>query len=64
MMGGNVENSCPDHPNRYDCPHLLIDYWPDSGRYGIIIHDGDGGGSMIVIGYCPWCGARLPTDEN
>jgi hypothetical protein len=58
MMAGNVENSCADHPDRYDCPDMLIDYWPSSGRYGIMIH-GDGGGSMIVINHCPWCGAKL-----
>jgi hypothetical protein len=57
MMTGNVENSCPDHPDRHDCPDALIDYWSDSGRYGIIIHDG--GGSMIEISYCPWCGTQL-----
>jgi hypothetical protein len=57
MMTDNVENSCEDHPDRNDCPDMLIDYWPSSNRYGIMIHDG--AASMIVIAFCPWCGTRL-----
>jgi hypothetical protein len=57
MMTDNVENSCADHPNRHDCPDMLIDYRPGSYRYGIMIHDG--GLSMIAIAFCPWCGTRL-----
>ncbi len=60
MMAANVENSCPDHPDRYDCPDMLLDILPNSGRYGIIIHDG--GRSVIAIDHCPWCGTRLPGD--
>jgi hypothetical protein len=58
MMQDNVENSCPDHPNRHDCADCLIDYWPKSKTYGIMIHDG--GESMITIQFCPWCGTKLP----
>lgn len=57
MMTGNVENSCPDHPDRFECPDMLIDYSPNSGRYGLIIHDG--GRSVISIAFCPWCGTEL-----
>jgi hypothetical protein len=29
------------------------------GGFGLIIHN-DGGGSVIQISFCPWCGTRLP----
>lgn len=58
MMTENVEKACDQHPDRYDCPDCLIDYWPDRRTYGLIIHDG--GRSVIVISYCPWCGTKLP----
>ena len=52
-----VEQICEQHPNRYDCPDCLVEYRPESGRYGLIVHDG--GESMIVIHFCPWCGSKL-----
>jgi hypothetical protein len=58
MMRENVERTCPEHPNRYDCPDCLIAYWAASGTYGVIVHDG--GESVIRISYCPWCGTELP----
>jgi hypothetical protein len=57
MMADNVARTCPDHPDRSDCPDCLIEFWPGSSRYGILVHDG--GQSMIAIAYCPWCGAKL-----
>ncbi len=63
MMTQNVEQTCPDHAERSDCPDCIIGYWPGSRSYGILVHDG--GSSMIGIAHCPWCGASLPdqTDE-
>jgi len=58
MMRSNVESTCEQHPDRYACPDALVDYWPKSRTYGLMIHDG--GPSMIVIAYCPWCGVKLP----
>jgi len=40
MMTSNVSSTCDIHPDRHDCPDCLVDYWPDSKRYGIMIHDG------------------------
>jgi hypothetical protein len=60
-MRGNVENTCDDHPNRFDCADCLIDYWPAERRYGLIIHDG--GSSVITINFCPWCGTKLSDSE-
>ena len=56
-MSGQVARTCGEHPDRSDCPDCLVDYWDDSQVYGLIVHDG--GGSMIEINYCPWCGAQL-----
>ena len=57
MMTGNVENTCESHPNRFDCADMLVHYEDDVDAYGLIIHDG--GGSVIGITFCPWCGAAL-----
>jgi hypothetical protein len=57
IMLENVARTCPDHPDRYDCPDCLVDYWPASSSYGLIIHDG--GSSVVSISYCPWCGTKL-----
>ena len=57
MMPSNVDNTCPDHPDRSDCLDCLVEYRPKSGSYGLLIHDG--GSSMIGINFCPWCGANL-----
>ncbi len=59
MMRSNVESVCEQHPDRYDCPDCLIDFWPDAPAYGIMIHDG--GSSTIEISYCPWCGTKLQS---
>ena len=45
------------HPDRYDCPDCLIDYWENDPAYGIIVHDS--GHSMVTINFCPWCIAPL-----
>jgi hypothetical protein len=58
MMRSNVENACDQHADRFDCPDCLVNYDERSRHYGLIIHDG--GGSVITIQFCPWCGAKLP----
>ena len=58
-MRAQVQQRCPDHPDRYDCPDALIAHVSKFREYGLIIHDG--GRSSINIAYCPWCGAALPA---
>lgn len=41
---------------RYDDPEVIINKW-DEGFYGIPVHNG--GATMVVINYCPWCGTKL-----
>ena len=61
MMTNNVNSTCDQHADRHDCPDCLIDYWPSTQTYGIMVHDG--GSSMIVISHCPWCGTKLPEES-
>jgi hypothetical protein len=53
-----AENVCDEHPDRFDCPDCLVSRFLD-GRYGLIIHDG--GSSVVIIRFCPWCGTELPS---
>lgn len=55
-MARDLSRVCGRHPDRFDCPDALIARM--AGGYGLIVHDG--GGSVIEIAFCPWCGARLP----
>ena len=55
-MAADLNQTCNQHADRYDCPDALIDQV--RGGYGIIVHDGST--SFIKIAFCPWCGAKLP----
>jgi hypothetical protein len=61
-MTCQVNWHCDTHPDRYDCPDVLISFVARYREYGLIVHDG--GSSYIVIGHCPWCGARLPRSQR
>ena len=56
-----LEQTCPTHRSKYECPDILLDEHTD-GTIGIIVHDG--GESMITIHYCPWCGRKLHEAEG
>jgi hypothetical protein len=57
MMADKVFESLDgDGEIKYDDVDVIINKW-DEGLYGIPIHDG--GTSMILINYCPWCGTKL-----
>ena len=57
MMADKVYESLDeDGEIKYDDVDVIINKW-DDGLYGIPIHDG--GTSMVVINYCPWCGTKL-----
>ena len=55
-MDADLDQTCDIHPNRHECPDNLVAIV--RGGYGLIVHDG--GGSVIEIAFCPWCGAKLP----
>lgn len=39
-MMKQINNKCPHHPNPFECPDNLIYCDEESGKLGIIIHDG------------------------
>ncbi len=45
----------------FDDPDVIIWKFDHSGDYGIPIRDG--GSSIVVIQYCPWCGVPLYKDR-
>ena len=55
-MAFDLSQTCDRHAAREDCPDNLVAQV--SGGFGLIVHDG--GGSVIEIGFCPWCGVKLP----
>jgi hypothetical protein len=57
-MRREVERVCAEHPDRWNCPDCLVQYWPKFREDGLLVHDGRS--SVVVIRFCPWCGARLP----
>jgi hypothetical protein len=60
-MHHEVERTCEQHRDRFECPDCLVAIRAD-GSFGLIIHDG--GSSSIRIWFCPWCGATLPTTSD
>jgi hypothetical protein len=55
-MGYQLNHTCEQHADPFECPDVLVSLDED-GSAGLIIHDG--GSSVIGIGFCPWCGARI-----
>lgn len=45
-----------------NCPDQLIAHLPASRVPGIRIHDG--GTSLVVIAFCPWCGTRIHPEDG
>ena len=54
-MAADLNQTCEQHAHRSACPDAL--FAQARGGYGIIVHDG--GGSVIEIAFCPWCGTKL-----
>ncbi len=61
-MEAALRFECTAHADAFECPDSLVYYSGRSDEYGLIVHDG--GTSYIVIGYCPWCGAKLPESQR
>lgn len=53
---------CDVHKDEYACPDVLIHYDEIFDEFGIIIHDG--GTSVSVISFCPYCGSKLPESKR
>jgi hypothetical protein len=61
-MEEGLKLDCSQHTDVFECPDSLVYYSDRSNEYGLIVHDG--GTSYIVIGYCPWCGSKLPGSKR
>ncbi|MFF4485609.1 DUF6980 family protein [Streptomyces sp. NPDC001544] len=61
-MTYHVDLRCDEHDDPFDCPDALVDFSARFQEYGLIVHDG--GTSSITIGFCPWCGRRLPESQR
>ncbi|KOT56774.1 MULTISPECIES: DUF6980 family protein [Streptomyces] len=62
MMQSQVDWSCDEHSSAFDCPDALVLFIPKYREYGLIVHDG--GSAKVGIGFCPWCGKRLPESQR
>lgn len=49
-------------PNPLDSPDVFLVWVSALDEYGIPVRDGSG--SIRLIRYCPWCGARLPESKR
>ncbi|WP_439589334.1 DUF6980 family protein [Hydrogenophaga sp.] len=61
-MTDQVEFTCEQHPDVFDCPDALVFFSAKFDEYGLIIHDG--GPSFVPIAFCPWCGSALPRSRR
>lgn len=57
-----VFSACDNHDSPFRCGDALLHYSPRFDEYGIIIHDG--GCSVSVIRFCPWCGTKFPESRR
>lgn len=61
-MTRQVNHHCDRHDEPYDCPDAVVFFSARFQEYGLLVHDG--GTSTIGIGFCPWCGRRLPPSQR
>jgi hypothetical protein len=61
-MEDELNYKCPTCKNVSACPDNLVDYSAKRNAYGIIVHGKESEVvSYVEIGYCPWCGKKLPS---
>lgn len=58
-MAYYATETCDMHPNRAECDDLLIEHRQEWDEYAIIK-----GQVLMLIHYCPWCGAKLPPSQR
>lgn len=61
VMDSITTLDCEQH-DIYTCPDVLIIYIDKYDEYGISIKDG--GPSISLINYCPYCGSKLPGSKR
>ena len=55
----SMPNTMPDGEDDHD---IIMNYNDVFDEYGIPVYDG--GTSVILIEYCPWCGSKLPSSKR
>ena len=58
----HVTQPCPQHEDPWDCPDVVVMYFPRFDDYGIPIRNG--GSAVMPIQHCPWCGVQLPDSKR
>jgi hypothetical protein len=61
-MESAVAEPCDVHGWTEWCPDRIVHYSARFDEYGIPILDG--GSSVIVLSFCPWCGRSLPESKR
>jgi len=56
-MQAALQFDCGEHVDPFDCPDSLIAYNEGLDQFALIVHDGER--HVVLIRYCPWCGAQL-----
>lgn len=51
--------TCDQHPDRAECQDLFVEHAPRTNSYYLIK-----GQVRLVIGFCPWCGVKLPAPAS
>ena len=52
---------CDHHDDPFECGDYLLAYNLITDEYGLPIRDG--GGSVLIIRHCPFCGTPLPASK-
>ena len=60
-MAAQLAMSCDIHQPE-ECPDFIVGYFQSTRDFGLRIHDG--GTSMILIDFCPWCRTQLRPDSR
>lgn len=56
-MQAALQLDCETHDDPFDCPDSLVAYHEGLDQFALIVHDGER--NVVLIRYCPWCGASL-----
>jgi hypothetical protein len=56
-MPAALQFDCGEHDDPFDCSDGLIAYHEGLDQFALIVHDGVR--DVVLIRYCPWCGASL-----
>lgn len=58
-MAYRATQVCEQHPDREDCPDLIIDYIAKFDEFQLMKSD-----VRLTILFCPWCGIKLPQSRR